>query len=212
MEFQTLIFDLDGTISDPFEGISRSVNYALETLGYEIVDPERIRPMIGPPLTEIFEYLLGSLADSRMLELVASYRDRYAATGYAENVIYEGIPETIESLSVHGYTMGICTSKRADYAASIIEMFGLQRFFTFVDGGDVHIKKSMQLECLVANGIDASTTVMIGDRAVDILAAKSNNMKSVGVSWGFGGDDELSNAGADFLLRSPTELLELFIC
>jgi phosphoglycolate phosphatase len=91
----TLIFDLDGTISDPFVGISRSVNYALTSLGYHEVDPETIRPMIGPPLTEIFESLLGRLPATRMGELIDKYRQRYAKTGYAENRIYDDIPRVI---------------------------------------------------------------------------------------------------------------------
>lgn len=210
MRNTTIIFDLDGTISDPFEGISGSVNHALESCGYDAVDPERIRRMIGPPLTEIFEHFLGDLAEHRMLELVACYRERYAEVGYAENLIYEGIPETIAALSDHGYVLGICTSKRADFALRIVEMFGLADHFRFIDGGDVYVTKHMQLERLVANGVDAATAIMIGDRAVDIEAAKNNALGSVGVSWGFGDEEELLGAGPDYLVRRPAELRELF--
>ena len=121
-----IIFDLDGTISDPSEGIARCVNHALERYGYEPVDPGRVAPLIGPPLTEIFEELLGTVDDDRMLGLVAAYRERYAETGYRENVLYDGIRETVVALAASGYRMGICTSKRADYAAKIVDM--LDRF------------------------------------------------------------------------------------
>ena len=211
MKYATIIFDLDGTLSDPSEGICRSVNYALEAFGYDTVAPVRIRQMIGPPLTEIFEHFLGVLPEARLLQLVAGYRERYADVGYAENVLYEDIPETISSLAARGYALGICTSKRADYAARIVEMFGLAKYFDFVDGGDVHVRKSMQLERLVANGVDADTAIMIGDRALDIESARLNGLDSVGVSWGFGEDDELTGAGPDYLVRAPADLLELFL-
>ena len=211
MKFQTLIFDLDGTISDPSEGIFRCVNFALEAYDYEAVELHRVQKMIGPPLTEIFEHFLGPIPEGRMLDLVASYRERYAEVGYTENVIYDDISELIHSLSASGYTLGVCTSKRADYAVSIVKMFGLDECFEFVDGGDVHIKKSVQLERLVAAGMDARSAIMIGDRAVDINAARVNEIKSVGVSWGFSATDELPDASPDHLVHTPLELQELFL-
>jgi len=206
-----LIFDLDGTISDPSEGIFRCVNFALEAYGYETVELHRVQNMIGPPLTEIFEHFLGPIPEDRMLALVDRYRERYADVGFTENVIYDEIPELIHSLAANGYTLGICTSKRADYATSIVKMFGLDECFGFVDGGDVHIKKSMQLERLVAAGVDARSAIMIGDRAVDINAAKVNEIRSVGVSWGFAAADELPDASPDHLVHTPLELQGLFL-
>jgi len=211
VKLQTLIFDLDGTISDPSEGIFRCVNFALEGHGYKPATLERVQRMIGPPLKEIFEHFIGPLPDDRMLALVESYRERYADVGYSENIIYDGIPELIRSLTSNGYTLGICTSKRADYAASIVRMFGLDEYFEFIDGGDVHIKKSMQLERLAAAGMDTDSAIMIGDRAVDINAAKANEIRSVGVSWGFAATDELPNALPDHLVHTPLELQEIFI-
>jgi phosphoglycolate phosphatase len=106
--------------------------------------------------------------------------------------------------------MGICTSKRADYAQRIVEMFGLAQFFAFVDGGGVGIEKREQIESLVANGLTASSAIMIGDRAVDILAGRSNELASAGVLWGFGERPELEEAAPDHLLESPADLLDLF--
>lgn len=211
MRYETLIFDLDGTISDPFVGISRSINHALESLSYDAVDPERIRPMIGPPLTEIFEHFLGTLAQDVMQDLVDRYRERYATVGYAENQIYADIPDIISQLSASGYQMGICTSKRADYAASIVDMFGLSSHFTFIDGGDVGVEKRQQIQSMVASGLPAGTSIMIGDRAVDIVAGKLNGVASAGVLWGFGERPELEAAAPDHLLESPGELLNLFL-
>lgn len=106
--------------------------------------------------------------------------------------------------------MGLCTSKRADYAARIVEMFGLSGHFSFVDGGDVGIEKRQQIEHLVANGLTASSSIMIGDRAVDVIAGKSNELATVAVLWGFGDRTELEAAAPDHLLESPVELLDLF--
>ena len=211
MRYKTLIFDLDGTISDPFVGISRSIYYALESLSYDRVDAERIRPLIGPPLTQIFGNFLGALPDQAMQDLVDKYRERYATVGYAENEVYAGIPRIIAQLANGGFRMGICTSKRADYATRIVEMFGLEQHFSFVDGGDTGIEKWQQIESMVANGLTASSAIMIGDRAVDVLAGKSNNVASVGVLWGFGERPELEKAEPDHLLESPADLLDLFL-
>ncbi len=211
MRYETLIFDLDGTISDPFVGIARSINHAFSSLNLNTVDPERIRPMIGPPLTEIFEHFLGKLADQVMQDLVNKYRERYAEVGFSENEVYAEIPAVISELSDNGYRMGICTSKRADYAKRIIDMFQLSEFFSFVDGGDVGVEKRQQIEAMVANGLTASASVMIGDRAVDVIAGKSNDVASVGVLWGFGEPKELEDAAPDYLLESPGELLDLFL-
>lgn len=210
MNPKTLIFDLDGTISDPFVGISRSINYALESHDYQPTDPERIRPMIGPPLTDIFEYLIGEISMQRMQGLVDKYRERYASVGFTENVIYDGIPEIVSALAASGYVLGVCTSKRIDCASAIVEMFGLSAHFQFISGGDVGIHKTEQIEKLVSDGVDADSSVMIGDRHFDIVAAKDNGLTSVGVSWGFGDDEELISAAPDYLVHTPDELLELF--
>ncbi len=210
MKIKTIIFDLDGTISDPLVGISSSINYALDAYDYDVVDIEAVRPMVGPPLTEIFEHLIGNTTAARMHELVDKYRERYAAVGYTENIIYEQIPDTIAALSASGYELGVCTSKRADYASKIVEMFQLREYFSFVDGGDFDVQKVDQLRSLVANGLTPGNAVMIGDREVDISAAKGNSITSVGVLWGFGSRSELRQAQPDHLLETPQELLALF--
>lgn len=210
MRYETIIFDLDGTISDPFVGISRSINFALEALDHQAVDPEQVRPLIGPPLTEIFEFLLGPLPRSKLDKLVDLYRDRYARVGYAENRLYDDIPDIVERLSRAGYVLGVCTSKRGDYATRIIEMFGLSQFFSFVDGG-AGMDKRQQIRQLIRNGIVGDSAIMVGDRAMDIDAGKSNALASAGVLWGFGERNELVNADPDYILEEPAELLHLLI-
>ena len=211
MQYETLIFDLDGTISNPLVGISRCINCALQALNYDPVDPERVRPMIGPPLTEIFAHFLGALPKQEMQNLIDKYRERYSTVGYRENEIYTEIPGVIAQLADSGYRKGICTSKRADYAQRIIDMFGLTPHFSFVDGGDIGIEKRQQIESMIANGLTPATAIMIGDRAVDIVAGKSNKVESVGVLWGFGERPELEAAAPDHLLEFPADLLDLFV-
>ncbi|MFT5500980.1 MAG: phosphoglycolate phosphatase [Woeseiaceae bacterium] len=209
--YETLIFDLDGTISDPFVGISRSVNFALESLQFAAADPEAIRPMIGPPLSEIFEHLLGPLSQEVTHDLIDKYRERYTLVGYAENQIYEEIPEIIGQLSALGYKLGVCTAKRADYARKIVEHFDLDPHFSFVDGGGTNVHKTAQLERIIASGVDSRTAVMIGDRAGDIRAAHANKISSVGVLWGFGDHDELSQVKPDYMAATPPQLQAIFV-
>lgn len=107
--------------------------------------------------------------------------------------------------------MGVCTSKREDYARRIVDMFGLARYFSFVDGGDVGVEKWQQIGALVANGLQAKSAVMIGDRAVDVLAGKSNNLAAAGVLWGFGLRAELESAAPDYIFETPRELLDVLL-
>jgi phosphoglycolate phosphatase len=211
MKYKTLLFDLDGTISDPFEGISKSINYALESIGFDIVGSNQIRPMIGPPLNEIFESLSGNFEESVTTALIDKYRERYATIGYTENVIYDDIVRVIAALSGNGFNMGVCTSKRVDYATAIVEMFGLSSYFKFVNGGGDGIYKTQQIAALIDGGMRADSAIMIGDRRGDIDAAKQNGLRSVGVTWGFAEIGELAAAAPDFIVSSPAELLELFV-
>lgn len=210
MRYDTLIFDLDGTISDPLRGIAGSANFALESLGYPAVQESNVRHLIGPPLQLLLRELAGDVPDETIRELIDKYRERYAATGYAENELYEGIPEVISELSDRGYSLGVCTSKRRDFALRILEMFGLSGYFEFIDGGDIGVNKHEQLAELVGKGLEPATAVMIGDRAVDIVAARKNEIASVGVLWGFGEPQEISAARPDFVVETPAELASLF--
>jgi Predicted phosphatases len=202
-----LVFDLDGTLSDPLSGVCRSMNYSLTGFGYPEVTPCEVAPFIGPPLDYSFRQITGE--EGKIAELVARYRERYGKVGYAENTLYPGISETIRSLFDRGTKMGVCTSKRADFAEKILELFGLRDCFLFVSGGDVGIHKADQLGGLLSSGTIGRTAVMIGDRAVDILAAKANGLASAGVLWGYGSWTEIVEARPDRILCRPEEIAEL---
>lgn len=204
-----LVFDLDGTISDPAVGIGRCLNHALSRFGHPPVPETNVSAVIGPPLDHTFRSIDPSWSDNHIAELVGVFRERYAEVGYSENILYPGIPEALDALSEAGVALGLCTSKRVDFADTIVTMFGLRHHFRFLNGGDIGVKKSGQLATLLRDGTISSASIMIGDRAVDIEAARANGLASVGVLWGHGSEDELRRAGPSRILERPHRLTEL---
>ena len=203
------IFDLDGTISDPVVGIGRSLNYALEYFGYASIAENKGSQFVGPPLDQTFESIIGSASPEHIAALVSKYRERYADTGFSENVIYSGIPDVLRALEISGIPIGLCTSKRADFADRILRLFGIREYFRFISGGDIGVRKSDQLASLLATRTISASSTMIGDRAVDILAARVNSLNSVAVLWGHGSLEELQSASPNLLIESPHQLLQL---
>jgi len=204
-----LVFDLDGTISDPAVGIGRSINYALEHFGYATISEDAVSQYIGPPLDISFGSITGNSSPDHIAALVSKYRERYADVGYSENILYPGVPEALEALASDCVSIGLCTSKRVDFADSILQLFGLRHYFRFLSGGEIGILKKQQLAALLAEKTISQGSVMIGDRAVDIESAAANGMRSVGVLWGHGSMEELRAAGPGELLASPHQLVEL---
>ncbi len=202
-----LVFDLDGTLSDPALGIGRCLNHALAAYGYRTIPEPEFGSCVGPGLDVSFRKVAGELAEDRVRELVAKYRERYGSVGFKENVLYPGIPEALASLSERGVPMGLCTTKRADFAERILEHFGLRHHFAFISGGDMGIPKADQLRDLLAAGAIGRDATMIGDRDLDIVAGKAHGLRTVGVLWGHGGREELQTAEADLLVAEPRELL-----
>lgn len=187
----TLIFDLDGTISDPSTGIHRCMNHALRFYGFPEVSKQTAAATIGPPLDEAFSRFQPDADQSVIANLVKKYRERHSEIEYAENQIYPGIEATLRTLSHRGVRMGVCTSKRVDFAEKILSMFGLLTLFGFVNGGEIRIKKKDQLAGLLGSGEIDHRAIMIGDREVDVSLAKASGLASVGVLWGFGDKQEL---------------------
>jgi phosphoglycolate phosphatase len=204
-----ILFDLDGTLSDPLVGIGRSINYALEHFGYAPLELAQLATYVGPPIDETFAGLTGVSAEAHIKALVAKFRERYAAVGYSENVLYPDVAGSIARLSQADIPLGICTSKRADFAERILEMFGLRSHFRFVSGGDIGIPKWRQIEGLFAKGQVTAATVMVGDRATDLAAAHRNGLQSAAVLWGYGSESELAQERPRYVFRSALELHEL---
>lgn len=211
----TLIFDLDGTLSDPEEGIVKSANHALSQCGFDEQPASEIAKYIGPQIDNTFKILSGCEEPETINKLVELYRERYGAIGYKENTLFDGIKEVLVELAQYKLAdgtpvkLGLCTSKRADFTAQILEMFGLSDTFAFVSCGDVGIEKWQQLEELKAQGVIDENAVMIGDRSVDITAAKKNGLYAAGVMWGFGDEAEFNPHNPDYLIYQVADLTKL---
>jgi phosphoglycolate phosphatase len=204
-----LLFDLDGTLSDPIKGIARSLNYALTSFGYNPREVNELAAYVGPPIDQTFKELTGSSQSIHLQELVAKYRERYGEIGYAENVLYPEIKDVLAKLHHAGVSMAVCTSKREDFARRILELFDLQDYFLFVNGGDTGIHKWQQIENLVAQKKVTRASLMIGDRAVDLVAAHKNGLYGAGVLWGYGSLSELAMEKPRYMFSKPLEWLQL---
>lgn len=204
-----LLFDLDGTLTDNYLGIARSIRYALEGLGADPPDEATLRRCVGPPLRTSFAALLGTDDGAAIEHAIALYRERFADLGWRENVVYDGIPEALAALATRGRPMFLCTSKPEIYARRIVTLFGLAEFLSGVYGADLAGRlddKALLLAHLAAReNLDATRAVMIGDRHHDIRAARLNGARVVGVLWGYGSEEEL--AGADSRVGTPGELV-----
>ena len=206
MKYPTLIFDLDGTLTDPLTGILRCMNYALSSHGHQVVSENAIKPYIGPPLEVGLSELSGSNDEAHIKKLVTTYRERYGEMGYAENVVYEGIPKLL-SLQAGGRRLGVCTSKFEKYAVKVLEKFELVGYFDFVSGSSAPgMAKSDQLRTLLESGVIEQNALMIGDRNVDLSSAQQVGLHGAGVLWGYGSREELEEHGPDFLAATPAEL------
>jgi phosphoglycolate phosphatase len=202
-----ILFDLDGTISDPLEGIGRSINYALEHFGYEPLKHTELAQYVGPPLDETFKKITGNEAESK--PLVAKYRERYRDIGYRENKLYPGITEVLLELHKANVPIALCTAKRQDFAELILDMFGLTHYFQFINGGEIGLPKYQQIASLLSQGQVSKATLMIGDRAVDMIAAHKNGLEAGGVLWGYGSHAELLNEAPLYFFKSPSELIQI---
>lgn len=207
----SILFDLDGTLSDPKEGIIRCLGYALEKLGLPIPQEKDLLWCIGPPLRGSMEKLAGSeLAD----EGLRLYRERFRTKGKYENNVYEGIPEILEELKQNNYNLYVATSKPHVYAKDILDRFGLTHYFKQIYGPELDGTRNDKAELidylLDKEGLLPHETVMIGDRSFDIVAAKANNVKSIGVTYGYGNSSELLESGADLIIDQPQTLTDIF--
>lgn len=210
MKYEYLIFDLDGTISNPKDGIVKSINFALEYHGFERRTEKELCTFIGPQIDVALSSLTGTNDMKLISSLIKKYRERYSDVGYSENSLYDGIAEVLKKLSsAQGVKLGICTSKRIDFAKRILELFSIRQHFRFINGGDVGIEKWQQLGSLLEQGQINHNSVMIGDRFVDITAAHKNNLQSAGVLWGFGSHSELSQHKPSHLFSNTCELAGL---
>ena len=209
MTHPVLVFDLDGTLSDPTLGIFRCMNYALSSHEYLPRSEAEIRTHIGPPLEATMAEFAETDDPETIQRLVDTYRERYFSIGYAENQVYEDVIPTLVQLQNKHVKMGVCTSKHPRAAALVLEEFKITALFAFVSGADKGISKADQLQTLLREKQIDSNAIMIGDRAIDLQAAQANNLRCAGVLWGFGDRPELETAQPDYLLDTPADFLKL---
>ena len=206
----TIYFDLDGTLTDPKPGITRSIQYALQKLDHPTIPTEdELTWCIGPPLRASFVRLLGAETSADLA--VSYYRERFSDIGLYENGVYDGIGEVLTSLCASGHRLFVATSKPHVFAERIIDHFGLRDHFERVFGSELdgtRVDKSHLLEyALKQASVDPSKTLMIGDRSHDMVGAVNNGMKGIGVLYGYGSQDELLAAGAHHVCATPGAIL-----
>ncbi|SHM70071.1 HAD hydrolase-like protein [Ruminococcus flavefaciens] len=211
--FDTLLFDLDGTLTDSTEGILKCMEHALVTMGYEV--PEDTNKFLGPPLYQSFAEFCG-MNEAQVNEAVRIFRERYSVTGLFENRVYDGIPEMLERLKNAGKRLMVATSKPEVYAVRIFERFGLSQFFEIVGGANINGTRNYKDEVieyvLAQAGItDRSRVLMIGDRKQDVEGAHKTGLKCMGILWGYGSIEELNGAGADFIAETPVKAADMLL-
>ena len=212
--FDTVLFDLDGTLTDPFEGISNSIIYALKKFGIAALDKPLLKKFIGPPLTESFSKYCG-LSCSDALRAVEYYREYFAATGIFENKPYEGVCELLSGLKERGYTAIVATSKPEQFAKAIVQHFGLEQYFKEICGATMDQSRTQKADviayALKKCEIKDKKRAVMGDREHDIIGAKTNGLSSIGVLYGYGSKEELLEAGANYIANSPVDILHYIL-
>lgn len=206
----TIFFDLDGTLTDPKPGITGSIQYALAKLGRAVPTQDELTWCIGPPLRASFAALLGGEEEAD--QAVAFYRERFGDIGLFENAVYPDIAEVLAALRQSPRPMFVATSKPHVFASRIVAHFGLSDYFDHVfgselDGSRVN-KGDLLAYALEQTGADPARAVMIGDRSHDMVGATRNGIRAVGVTYGYGTETELIEAGASHLCASPRAVLE----
>ena len=210
-----IFFDLDGTITDSGDGIKNSAAYALNKFGIPVPSRDELNKFIGPPLVGSFRNLFGMSNEDADLAVVY-YREYYAVKGIFENSLYDGIIEMLETLKESGKTIVLATSKPEIYANQILEYFKIAKYFSYVCGAEMDHKRTDKHEVIeyaleTASVSDRSRVIMVGDRHHDIDGAKKANLDSIGVTYGYGSEAELKEAGADFIARNANELTDLLL-
>ena len=209
-----ILFDLDGTLTDPGEGITNSVAYALEKWGINVSDKKQLYPFIGPPLVDSFMQIYGFSKD-KAEKSVAFYREYFSQKGIFENMVIDGVQDMLKTLKENGKNLLICSSKPQEFTEKILAHFELNKYFDNIVGASMDEKRS-QKEDIIAYAVEKyklniKDTVMVGDRKYDVFGGHANGIISVGVTYGYGDYEELKNADAEFIVDSVAQLKQLLL-
>jgi phosphoglycolate phosphatase len=213
MKKRTLLFDLDGTLTDPTEGITNCLAHALREMGAHVPTRETLATTIGPPLRDAFRHFLQTDNAADIERAVTLYRERFAPIGLFENTLYEGIDAALAAHHAGGAQLILATSKPHVYARQILEHFSLGKYFHAIHGSELDgtrdKKNELIAHILATHNIAPDNALMIGDRAVDITGARANGVAGIGVLWGFGSREELTGAEPQSLVATPSDLVSL---
>ncbi len=209
--YQYVLFDLDGTLTDPGEGITNSVRYALGKWNIEVAERSELYKFIGPPLVESFKKYYG-FSDEQSAEAVKYYREYFTSEGIFQNKVYDGIGDMLAMLKSRGKTVILATSKPEKFAVDILKHFNLFEYFDFISGATMDgklCKKGDIIDRALAHFkiTDKSLAVMVGDREQDVLGAKQVGIACVGVLFGYGDYEELTQSGADYIAANVRDII-----
>jgi phosphoglycolate phosphatase len=205
-----VLFDLDGTLTDPRQGVLGCIRHAMESLGRTPPAEAVLERFIGPPLQDTFRTLLGRGDADLVAQAVQLYRKRFSDRGIYENSVYPGIAPALSELQARRFPLFIVTSKPQLFAARIADHFGLTHRFRGIYGSELDGTRSAKADLirhvLTIENLEPAATVMVGDREHDIRGARANGLRAIGVLWGYGSREELEMAGANAMCTSPAEL------
>lgn len=214
--FEYILFDLDGTLTDPKIGITSSVQYALRAFGIDEPDLDRLEPFIGPPLVDSFMEFYGFTREQTFLA-VEKYRERFDHQGIYENEMYAGIDGMLSKLKESGKQLAIASSKPTPLVIRVLEHFHIKGYFDYIVGSELDGRRGKKeevveeaLRLMVPKTLDSQErknhVAMVGDRKFDVIGAKAHGLTSVGVSFGYAPEGELEEAGADYIVDTVSEL------
>lgn len=211
MDRKYILFDLDGTLTDPMQGITKSVRYALNSFGIEVDDLCKLIPFIGPPLKDSFNEFYGFNEEDAIVA-VEKYREYYRIDGIFDNKVYEGIEECLKALKKEDKILVLATSKPEVFAKKIMDHFNLSKYFDFIGGSELNgrSKKGEVIEYVLKSmQINPGDAIMVGDRMHDIIGAHEHNLPCIAVEYGYGNIQEFKQYHADYIVKTVNELQKL---
>ncbi|MCM1286042.1 MAG: HAD family hydrolase [Acetobacter sp.] len=211
--YDVILFDLDGTLTDSSPGIINSILYALKKYNISVKSTDELRKFLGPPLHDSFREFYG-FDDEKAIEAISFYREYFSTKGLLENTVYDGIPKLLQNLKNSGKRLLLATSKPQEFTDRIMNNFDLTKYFEFIAGSNMDGTRSKKAEVIeyalnCCDITDKSNVVMIGDRKHDIIGAETAGIDSIGVEYGYGDYDELCSAGATYIAKTVEDLENL---
>lgn len=213
--YKVILFDLDGTLTESGEGITKSVQYALERIGKPEADLEKLKAFVGPPLTEMF-MKYAQVDEETAKKAVEIYRERYSVIGIFENAVYPGIEDMLAQLKKKGYILAVASSKPEVYVKKILDHFGLTQYFTEIGGSEMDGRRTNKTEviedvlCRLNMDKHREQVIMIGDKEHDVYGARKAGLECIAVSFGYGTKEELTNAEPLKIVDSAEEIANFF--